>query len=198
MLHKRSGANAAIHPAKSPRQLSSEYDECALMQAAREDMACFEPLYRVYFPRVYAYCLNRVGTPEEAEDLTSLIFTEVLHGLSRYRGGSVAAWIFRIARNTLADYYQQRRRAPLPLDADALTIADESPSPVERVIHTERRQMLEKLIATLPDHEQEVLALKIDSGLTAEEIGTIIGKRAGAVRTMLHRTIKRLRARCTE
>jgi RNA polymerase sigma-70 factor (ECF subfamily) len=196
MLHKRSGASAAIHRTETPRQLSCEHDEAALMRAARDDISHFEPLYRVYFPRVYAYCLGRVGTPEEAEDLTSLIFTEVLNGLSRYRGGLVSAWIFRIARNILADYYQQRRRTPQPLDIDTFDMADESLSPVERVMQSERREMLAELIATLPEREQEVLALKIDAGLTAEEIGTTIGKRAGAVRTMLHRTIKRLRARC--
>jgi RNA polymerase sigma-70 factor (ECF subfamily) len=196
MLHKPSGTSAAVYRTEPPRQLASNHDETALMRAACDDVACFETLYRAYFPRVYAYCLSRVGSAEEAEDLTSLIFTEVLNGLPRYRGGSVPAWIFRIARNTLADYYQQRRRAPLPLDVDTFDMIDESHSPGERVMQTERQHMLQQLIATLPDHELEVLALRIDAGLTAEEIGTLIGKRAGAVRTMLHRILKRLRARC--
>lgn len=197
MLHNHSGANAATRRSTTPRQSQlSQQDAAALLRAARDDLACFEPIYRAYFPRVYAYCLGRVGSPEEAEDLTSHIFTEVLNGLTRYRGGSVPAWIFRIARNTLADYYQQRHHSPAALDIDSVTVADHAPLPIERVMRAERRQMLIDLIAALPDHEQEVLLLKIDTGLSAEEIGQLIGKRAGAVRTMLHRIIKRLRAHC--
>jgi hypothetical protein len=46
-------------------------DEATIMAAARDDLDQFSPLYDVYFPRVYAYCMRRVSTPEEAEDLTS-------------------------------------------------------------------------------------------------------------------------------
>jgi RNA polymerase sigma-70 factor (ECF subfamily) len=138
------------------RQPKGDIDEVALMQAARDDPAYFEPLYGVYFSRINAYCLGRVGSPQEAEDLTSLIFTQVLHGLRGYRGGSVAAWLFRIARNTLADFYHEQSRAPVSLDGAALDIIDDSDPPLDRVIQAEQQQTLRELVTELTDDEREL------------------------------------------
>lgn len=64
------------------------------VERARANPAAFEPLYAEYFPRIYRYCLRRVSCPQEAEDLTSLVFTRALANLSNYRGGSFVAWLF--------------------------------------------------------------------------------------------------------
>jgi hypothetical protein len=52
---------------------------------------------------VYHYCLRRVHRPEDAEDLAGLVFIRALAGLREYRGGSFAAWLFRIAHNAAAN-----------------------------------------------------------------------------------------------
>ena len=64
----------------------------------------------------------------------------------------------------------------------------------EHIEQAEQEQAIRKLVAALPDDEQELLALKLEGELTAEEIGLVLGKKAGAVRVELHRIIKRLRA----
>ena len=97
------------------------------MQMAQRDPALFAPLYERYFQRVYAYCLRRVGntragSAQEAEDLCSQVFTRALAGLKSYRGGIVAAWLFQIAHNVLANHYRGQQIA-LPLDE--LDFADE-------------------------------------------------------------------------
>jgi len=69
----------------------SSLDEREVTQAIEQaltDPAAFKPIYEEYFPRVYRYCLRRVGRPQEAEDLTSVTFTRALVGLASYRGGS--------------------------------------------------------------------------------------------------------------
>jgi RNA polymerase sigma-70 factor (ECF subfamily) len=168
-------------------------DEPRLMQAAMQDIHQFAPLYERYFARIYRYCLRRVGTVEEAEDLTSVIFTKALVGLVGYRGGSVAAWLFQIAHNAVVNHLRSRRRH-LSLDETELDLAADIPAPLEQVMHRGTRQAIRVLVATLPDDQQNLLALKMVAGLTATEIGQVVGKNAGAVRVELHRIIGKLRA----
>lgn len=169
-------------------------DEVALMRMARQDPACFGLLYERYFDPIHAYCLKRVGTLQDAEDLTSLIFIQALNDLSQYRGGSVAAWLFRIARHRVIDHYR-RRRAQVSLDVFEVYTAAVESIPLDALVQAEDYRVIHDLVADLPDGQRDVLALKINGGLTAEEIGVLVGMKAGAVRVLLHRIIKRLRAR---
>jgi RNA polymerase sigma-70 factor, ECF subfamily len=168
-------------------------DEIRLMQAARADMTRFAPLYERYFPRIYTYCLRRVENEEAAEDLTSAIFTYALQGIHSYSGGSVAAWLFRIAHNAVANHYRSRRPSVRFEDSE-MDFADEQSEMAEAVMKAEQHETLAELINQLPDEQRELLALKIAGGLTAEDIATIVGKSPGAVRVELHRIIKKLRA----
>ncbi len=172
-------------------------DEPRLMALALADPAAFAPLYERYFPRIYAYCLRRAGSPEDAEDLASLVFTRALGGLASYRGGSVAAWLFQIAHNTVANHYRSRQAAATPAPAALPTphrAAVDANGPLAQVLRAEDRRRIVRLVSALPEAQQELLWLTVSGGLTAKEVGKIVGKSEGAVWVALHRIMKRLRA----
>ncbi len=171
--------------------------ERRLMALAQADPAGFAPLYQRYFARIYAYCRRRADSAQEAEDLASQVFVQALHGLAGYRGGSVAAWLFRIAHNVALNQ-RRARRAEVSLDAHDFDLEDEHPTPSESLDDAEARAAVRALVATLPDAQQNLLALKLVAGLTSEEIGAVLGKSPGAVRVELHRVIQRLRAACRQ
>jgi RNA polymerase sigma-70 factor (ECF subfamily) len=171
--------------------------EKQLMLAARTDPDRFAPLYERYFPRIYAYCLRRTSNTQEAEDLTSTVFIRALNGLDGYRGGSVAAWLFRIAHNTLVNHLRDRR-PQISMEAVVVEIPDDQPGPAEHLQNAESIAAINALVAELPDSQRDLLALKLAAGLTSEEIGVVLGKRAGTVRVELHRIIKKLRDRYTQ
>lgn len=166
-------------------------DEVRIMQAARQDRLLFAPIYEHYFDRVFAYCLRRTNSPQEAEDLCSLVFARALDGLDSYRGGLVAAWLFQIAHNTVIKHYRARRPVA------ALDEVEELPaeSDFEQVDDVETWQTLSQLVAALPDDQRELLALMLDSQLSSQEVGVMLGKSAGAVRVQFHRLLKHLRHR---
>ncbi|MSQ12145.1 MAG: hypothetical protein EXR48_05595 [Dehalococcoidia bacterium] len=63
--------------------------------------------------------LVRVGSAQEAEDLTQKVFVKALRGIKEYRfqGKPFAAWLFRIAHNVVIDRHRQHKTGPeLPLD----------------------------------------------------------------------------------
>lgn len=161
------------------------------VERARANPAAFEPLYAEYFPRIYRYCLRRVSCPQEAEDLTSLVFTRALANLSNYRGGSFVAWLFRIAHNAVANHLRSRHHT-IPLE-DAAEISESGDEMLGRLIDAEERQRLARLIAALPDESRELLALRIAGGLSAKEIGQVVGKSETAVRMAISRIVRQLR-----
>lgn len=171
--------------------------EVRQMQAAMHDLAQFAPIYEQYFGRIYRYCVRRVGSVEEAEDLTSVIFTRALVSIEGYRGGSVAAWLFQIAHNAVVNHLRSRR-FHLSIEEAELDLVADNPAPLDNMMRDETQQALRDLVATLPDDQQNLLALKMVAGLSAAEIGQVIGKNAGAVRVELHRMISKLRARYDE
>ena len=166
-------------------------EETRLLLLARDRPAAFAPLYERYFPRIYAYCLRRVGSKEEAEDLTSLVFTRALIGIRSYRGGSVVAWLFRIAHNAVANHLRDRH-AQLPLETAFLPSNGEDLS--DSIVRAEEQKHLARLLAALPDEQREILVLRLVGELSAREIGAVIGKREGAVRVALHRILHGLRS----
>ncbi len=158
----------------------------------------FAELYGQYCVRVFSYCLKRLGHAQDAEDATAQIFTRALAGLPAYRGGSMGAWPFRIAHNTVVGALQARRPelslqdAQLGLD-NRLVSHDEEP--VSGLLRAEQRERLQSLIATLRDDQRELLMLRFAAGLTAAEIAAILGMSEGAVRVAIHRAIAQLRQR---
>ncbi len=165
--------------------------EIPLLTRATATPADLQPIYEQYFSRIYKYCLRRVGSVQEAEDLTSLIFSRALQALPGYRGGSMAAWLFRIAHNVVVNHFKGRR-VTIPLE-EVETDADPADELVEHLVRAEERQRLRWLVAQLPDEQQEMLTLKLTGGLSAKEIGEVVGKSEGAVRIAIFRAVQHLR-----
>lgn len=102
-----------------------EADDRLLVAAARADPRAFGPLYRRYVSPIYRYCYLRLGDREAAEDATNDVFIKALAGLGGLRGGTFAAWLFRIAHNVVVDSYR-RHRPSVPVES-ALELADPAP-----------------------------------------------------------------------
>jgi RNA polymerase sigma-70 factor (ECF subfamily) len=179
-------------PAALDIALAPPDEDVILMLAAQQNSTHFAKIYEKYFQRIYAYCLRNVNNPDEAEDLASQVFVQSFRNLAHYRGGSVPAWLFRIAYGTVANHYRQSR-PEVGIDDELPEIASDTIEPLETIMITETHQHLYRLVSMLPDEDRHLLALKLDGELSSQEIGALLGKNAGAIRTQLHRIIKRIR-----
>jgi RNA polymerase sigma-70 factor, ECF subfamily len=169
-------------------------DEAVLIRRACDDPAAFETLYRHYRDRIYWYLLARTQEEEDAADLTQQVFVQALGALRQYheRKGTVAAWLFGIARHAAADLHR-RRRVTIAWDHLPAALHPDGGSDVEaEVVRRESLACLARLLATLPKDKRDLLALRFAGGLTIPEIAAVVGKSTEATRKHLTRTLQSL------
>jgi RNA polymerase sigma-70 factor (ECF subfamily) len=162
----------------------------------RGDAASFAERYERHLPGVYRYMATRAPSPEEAEDLTSEVFQQAWGSLGSYRSsGSFRAWMFGIARRTVADHYRRRRPAAHLDPATAARLPDQEPTPEDQAVQSERARGVRLLLEGLSPEQQEVLSLRFAAELTYAEIATIIRKREEAVKKIAYRALEAVRGR---
>jgi len=137
--------------------------------------------------------LSRTGAKHEAEDLVGDVFIRAMQALDRYedRGLPFVAFLFRIARNAAID--RSRKTRP-DMSIDELVNHPESGQNVEAeaVRSIERDTLLGAMSKLKPDY-REVLLLRFVEGYGAADVGRMTGRSEGAVRTLQHRALDRLR-----
>ena len=103
---EKSGAPMPVGQGASPRQ--DDDPDLPAVRAAQADPAAFAVLYRRYLDRVYSYAFYQLGDHHDAEDSTARTFLAALRALGAYedRGATFRAWLFRIARNTIANAHR--------------------------------------------------------------------------------------------
>ena len=177
--------------------LIEEWNEEKLIEQAQEDLSKFEPIFERYFDRVFAFVFSRTNNRQIAEDLTSQIFLKILQALPRYTNkGSFAAWVFKIARNTLITYYRSPlHRATTNLDELSAVALYQQSHPQKKIADIDRFIDLERVLKGLPAKDLELLSLRFAAGLSFEEIGEIKGKNPGAIKMAIHRILHRIRKR---
>jgi RNA polymerase sigma-70 factor (ECF subfamily) len=171
-------------------------DEAALVEQAKTDAEAFGLLYERYVDKIYNYVYYRTGNHHDAEDLTAKVFYQAMNHLPRYvqRGAPFSSWLYRIAHNLVANWYRDRsRRKLVPLEPLAAVHPREEPGPLEQVARGERREELLEAVRRLPEDRQRLLVLKFVERLPNAQIGRLMGRSEGAIKSLYHRTLIALR-----
>jgi RNA polymerase sigma-70 factor (ECF subfamily) len=172
-------------------------EDAQLVIWARDDTAAFGELYTRYVKKIYNYIYYRTGNYHDAEDLTSRVFFRALAHIDSYtdRGVPFSAWLYRIAHNLVANWHRDRgRQKVVPLDEYISN--DSGPTAPESVTENleDSEKLLEK-IRELPEERQQLLVLKFVERLSNAEIGAIMNRTEGAIKSLYHRTLLSLRDR---
>lgn len=170
-------------------------DTDALARAAEGDSEAFGILYDRYIGRIYNYIYYRTGNQHDAEDLTSRVFTRAIKHITNYedRGLPFSAWLYRIAHNLVANWHRDNSRRQIVELDESYRLPSNQEHPEARVVRTEQEQFLLDLVSELPEDRQQLLILKFVDHLSNSEIGEIMGRTEGAIKSLYHRTLLALR-----
>jgi len=175
--------------------MTEEWDEARSIQAAKADPDAFGALYEAYVDRIYSYIYHRVGNVHDAEDLTSRTFFRAMAHLPTYedKGIPFSAWLYRIAHNLIANFHRDRqRRSVVALDGILVgTLPEHHPEVLAEA--QDDTKLLAEEIAKLDATRRELLVLKFSEGLSNAEIGAILGRSEGAIKSLYHRTLLQIR-----
>ena len=161
----------------------------ALDDAGISDVDGFARAYERYRLPVYRYLRARGASDEDALDLTAATFERAFAARRAFRprDGGLGAWLFRIARNAAIDAHRRRRPDGSLTEGDALGFAIAADH-VER----ERREVVDA-VASLPDVQRDAIWLRYASGLSARQIGHVLGKSEEAIQKQIQGALDALR-----
>jgi len=170
-------------------------DSEALQKAAVGDEEAFGILYERYVTRIYNYIYYRTGNVYDAEDLTARVFYRAMRHIHNYndRGLPISAWLYRIAHNLVANWHRDNSRRKEIFLEDTLLGSGLNYHPEQELLISEERQRLLLIIRTLPADRQQLLILKYIENLSNAEIGQVMNRTEGAVKSLYHRTLLSLR-----
>jgi RNA polymerase sigma-70 factor (ECF subfamily) len=175
--------------------LSDNSESVNLNRAIQGDYDAFGMLYEQYVERIFNYVYYRTGNQHDAEDLTARVFYRAMRRIPHYqeRGLPISAWLYRIAHNLVANWHRDRGRKPeISLD-EGFTSIPHSEHPEATLLQLEEQDHLMEIIRGLPPERQQLIILKFVEHMSNAEIGQIMGRTEGAIKSLYHRTLLSLR-----
>jgi RNA polymerase sigma-70 factor (ECF subfamily) len=175
-----------------------EADRLALL-ARQGDAPALARLYREFAPAVLAYLRRATGELSASEDLLHDVFLHLMQGRGGYSGrGRFRQWLFALAVNAARDQARRLRsqnrlaerlaqaQAPAPAHAPSADVA---------VADRETVRQIEAMLADLPAEYAAAFHLRVREEFTYREMAEMTGDPEGTLRSRVHHTLKRLRAR---
>lgn len=157
------------------------------------DDGAFETLMRRHQQRIYYLLLRFSRDRAVAEDLCQDTFLQAWRKLSSYQGrGSFAGWLAQVAYKVFLQHRRRNRHQPPQSLEDPQFQASgdqalRSPQPAGEAPD------LERLLAVVSTDERTLLILAYGAGLSASEIGEMLGSSAGTVKSRIHRAKQKIR-----
>ena len=177
------------------KELNQQEEKEIIQQASEGSKEAFGLLYENYVDRIFNYIYYRTGNIHDAEDLTARVFQRAMKHILNYqdRGIPFSAWLYRIAHNLVANWYRDNSRKQEVSITEKIILPAKQEHPETTIMRNDKQEALLQLIRALPQDRQQLLILKFVENYSNAEIGTIMGRSEGAIKSLYHRTLLALR-----
>jgi RNA polymerase sigma-70 factor (ECF subfamily) len=162
-------------------------------RAQAGELPAFEELVTKYQREVYGLACRIVNDSEEAKDLSQQAFLQAFVHIKSFRqDAQFRTWLFRIAINQCYNFLKSRKKFGDPVDTNDMIIVGHE-SPESDLVSREDRQRLYAALEKLPAKQRAVITLKVEQGLSYQEISQVLGGTAGAARVNYCQALKTLK-----
>jgi RNA polymerase sigma-70 factor (ECF subfamily) len=174
-------------------ELDAMTDSQLVSQAQDGEVLAFEELVKRYQRDIYNLACRLVADVEEARDMAQQAFLQAFIHIKSFRQQSqFKTWLFRIAINQCYNFLKGRKKFGDPVEPEELHLVEED-SPETEVVAQDERRRLYAALERLPAKQRAVLTLKVEQGLSYDEISEVLGGSAGAARVNYCQALKTLR-----
>ena len=162
------------------------------VERAARDADATQDLYERYSGQIFGYCVNQLGSRDDAEDALQSTFLNAHRALQRgVTPEAEVAWLFTIAHNVcLTRRRSTRRRGRVESPSDLAAVQDILPAPSREspddLIH------LPDALANMPDNQRRAILLREWQGLSYHEIADELKLSQSAVETLIFRARRTL------
>ncbi len=164
-----------------------------LIKKAKEgDKQAYGAIYNTFYKRIYRYCKVNVYNADLAEDICQETFIKAWRSLGNftlYKGGSIQAYLFRIARNLIIDHSRKKKEVSLEVIPE-IQKEDDLEGAVDR---KDDQRKLHLALGKLSNLEKQIVVLKYFEDLSGSEIAKVLSMNEGVLRVRTHRVLKKLK-----
>lgn len=174
-------------------------DKQTLSKLKSRDKEAFIGVYDENVKDIHRFVYFKIGSREEADDLTSMIFLKAWNHIQNKTledAKTLRALLYKIARNAIVDYYREtgnKVTASLDDEENRIEVIDESENPQERLDRAADLELIKAKLPLLKEEYREIIIMKFINDLSLEEIAEVSEKSKGNVRVLLHRALNALR-----
>jgi len=173
--------------------------EVLVDRAVNGDAVALERVLGRIHPVIVRYCRSRMSaghrSSASADDVAQEVCMAVLTALPSFRheGKPFLAFVYGICAHKVADAHRVAARSRTHSVAEVPDAPSTARGPEQHVVANSTARVVEEMLGTLPETQQEILRLRVVVGLSAEETAEALGMSAGAVRVSQHRALAKLR-----
>lgn len=168
-----------------------------VLKAQQGDSEAFGLIYDAFAQKLYRYVTTKIGgNKEAAEDILQDTFIKAWNGLPKFQAtdSNISAWLYRIATNTVNDYFRKKYRRPDTVELEEfheIGVADSVPG---RLSDAQDMELIRRALLDIPDQYRTILQLRFIEDLTLEETAKVLGKTNVGTRVLQYRALKKLQA----
>ncbi len=163
-------------------------------QTQTGDQAAFATLYDEFAQRIFAFIRIKISGSEQAEDILQDVFLKAWKGCKSLDLNNLnfSAWLYKVAANTINDYYRKIYREPKAVSIDEASEIPGEDDPAHNASRGLEKYIVRETVDQLPPHFKEVIELRFFQDFSVAETARILGKQSITVRVWQHRAIKQL------
>jgi len=158
------------------------------------DFDAFWALYEKYIDNIFSFIYRKTSDHQIAEDLTSKVWMKALKGLEFFweqDNANFKSWIYRIAQNTVIDYYRSHKQEG---DIEDCLHLGFSPDFVESIDNNNKLSEVKAYLWQLKDIEQEIVTLRVWDNLSYKQIAKILEKKEDNCKKIFSRALKKIKS----
>ncbi len=155
----------------------------------------FGVLYDRYLDHIYRFVYYKTFSKETTEDITSAVFHKALQKINTFaiEKGNFSSWLYRIARNSVIDYYRTKKSDVSLEDVFDVGVDERTPETLDAIAALET---VTKYLKTLNAKQREIITLRIWEERSYREIAELVGGTEDSVKMAFSRSIRELREQC--